>query len=325
MKKLSIVKPPERAEFTAIQDAPPESHERRDFLKLAGASMALAGVAGCSRAPHGKIVPYATQPPEVTPGIASHFATALTREGYGIGVVVESHEGRPTKIEGNPDHPASLGGSGIFEQASLLDLYDRDRGTHISERGAVSSWSTLIAKLAENKPDRGHGVHLLLEPTSSVLTASLLTRLREKLPEAKLHFHAPLTPLRTWAGARLAFGEALETQIDFRKADVVLAIDSDFLTSGPASLRNARHFAERRKMVSPSDALNRLYVVEPSPTVTGSSADHRLRSKRADIPALVRALFVSLATRAENAAASAIANTLHFEPDPARGAFVRAL
>ena len=287
-------------EFEQDQDARPSEPSRRDFLRLMGASLALAGASSCTRAPHGKIIPYASQPPEVTPGVASHYATALAREGYAVGVVVESHEGRPTKIEGNPDHPMSLGGSGIFEQASLLDLYDRDRGISITRRGAISSTHEVIANLAKNKAIRGQGLHFLLEPTSSKLTIDLLTRIRDRLPEAQLHFHAPLSAHNAWRGSTLAFGASLETLLDLEQADVVVAIDSDFLTTGPASLRNARSFAKRRRVESTLDSMSRLYVIEPAPTVTGTSADNRLRVKRSEIPSFLAAIITELTSHLPN-------------------------
>ena len=285
-------------EFDEDQDSPPSVPERRDFLKLMGASLALAGASGCTRAPRGKIVAYADQPPEVTPGVASHYATALTREGYAVGVVVESHEGRPTKIEGNPDHPMSLGGTGVFEQASLLGLYDRDRGKAVMRRGAISSMTAAMANLALDAPDRGRGLHFLLQPTSSRLTTEMLTKVRNRLPHAEVHFDAPLSPRNALRGAQLAFGSPYEAAFDLRNADVVLAFDSDFLTMGPAALRYARQFADRRRTRAPSDSMNRLYVVEPAPTVTGNVADHRLRVRRSEISLFLAAFVAELARHA---------------------------
>ena len=118
---------------------------RRDFLKLLGASIALAGLDGCTRIPGEKILPYVTQPPEVTPGVPLHYATSMVLDGYATGLVVESHEGRPTKVEGNPDHPASLGAAGILEQASVLQLYDPDRARGVRYGNAMSTWQAFAA------------------------------------------------------------------------------------------------------------------------------------------------------------------------------------
>ncbi|HEX7665089.1 MAG TPA: 4Fe-4S dicluster domain-containing protein [Polyangiaceae bacterium] len=293
MKRLLPIA--KRAEFTADQDRPPVREERRDFLKLAAASLALAGVEGCSRAPRGEIVPYAAQPAETTPGVASHYATALERDGHAVGVIVESHEGRPTKIEGNPGHSASLGGTGIREQASVLDVYDPDRIVHATDRGAVTSWEAIAAALAPAAGSKGEGVHVVLAPTSSALTASLLARVHAQFPAISVHFHAPFAPVSAWEGARLAFGEPLVADPDVGVADVILALDSDFLASGPNALRDMRRFAARRKVDDPNVTMNRLYVVEPGPTVTGANADHRVRAKRSTVAGFLAAVVAELA------------------------------
>src|SRR5580698_2863320 len=165
-KKLD---PDAAREFPKGVDTPDDSLHRRDLLKLLGASVMMAGAAGCERAPRGKIIPYSKQPPEVTPGVAKHYATSMTLGGYATGLLVESHEGRPTKIEGNADHPASLGATGLFEQASILSLYDPARAQGILQKGQPKSWRKLVETLTRGK---GPGVsldgtHFLLEPTSS--------------------------------------------------------------------------------------------------------------------------------------------------------------
>ncbi len=279
--------------------APDVEPERREFLKLAGAALALASLPGCDRAPRGTLVPYASQPPEDTPGVPLHYATALTRDGYAVGVIVESHEGRPTKIEGNPGHPMSLGGTGVGEQASLRDLYDRDRAARVSERGRDSSFDRIASALASpGASGNGRGLHLLLEPSTSLLTGEQLDRVRERFPGCTVHFDAPLSPRNTWAGARLAFGEVVETLVDFDAADVVLTLDANVLVSGPSALRSARQVARRRRPDHPGDGMSRIYVVEPAPTVTGNAADHRLRLRRSQIESLARALLSELAVRA---------------------------
>src|SRR3569623_599157 len=143
---------------------------RRDFLKLLGASIALAGLDGCTRIPAEKILPYVTQPPEVTPGVPLHYATSLVLDGYATGLVVESHAGRPTKVEGNPDHPASLGAAGVFEQASVLQLYDPHRARQALQGSRKLSWdafteSVAPAILRKKSGAHGAGLHFLLEPT----------------------------------------------------------------------------------------------------------------------------------------------------------------
>ena len=252
---------------------------RRDFMKLLGASMALAGLGGCTREPVEKILPYVNQP-ELTPGVPRHYATAMVVDGYATGVLVESHDGRPTKVEGNPDHPASLGAAGIFEQASVLQLYDPHRAKRIRSGRSTSSWSAFTAEFGPTKLQtrvgpRGEGLRLLLEPTSSPLEAELLQKVVQLYPRAQLHFYAPLVdppgtePFRS--GSR-----ALVPHYDFSTADVIVAIDADFLATGPFHLRYARDFALRRRPETATNGMNRLYVVESSVTVTGRAADHRL-------------------------------------------------
>jgi molybdopterin-containing oxidoreductase family iron-sulfur binding subunit len=279
-------------EFPAGADLWDEAVSRRGFLGLLSATLSLAGAAGCTRAPAGRIVPYDDPPPEVTPGVASHYATAAVRDGYATGLVVESHEGRPTKVEGNPEHPASLGASGLFEQASVLGLYDPSRARTLREGREPRCWDDLVAALATTSGER---LHVLMEPTSSPLVASLLDRLRERLPGAQVHFDAPGSAVSAWEGARFVFGRPLEAVVDLRAADVVVALDDDLLGAGPSQLRHARHFADRRRVRSAADGMNRLYVAEASPTVTGTVADHRLRARRAEVHALAAALLAEVA------------------------------
>ncbi|MEA2749510.1 MAG: hypothetical protein QOI41_3653 [Myxococcales bacterium] len=282
-----------RAAFAIALDEERDPIARRDFVRLMGAAVGLAGLSACTRAPSQEIVPYVVQPPEVTPGRPRFYASALSLDGYGTGVLVESHEGRPTKVEGNPDHPASLGGSGIYEQASVLSLYDPARARSTKRRGTVTALSSAMSELARGAwTERGgRGLHVLLEPTSSPAVGELLARIRTRWPAAAIHFHAPATPVNAWEGARIAFGRALEPRYELASADVIVALDADFLSSGPASLRLARQFADRRRLTAPSDAMNRLYAIEPVPTVTGATADHHLRVRPSEVQAIAAALF----------------------------------
>lgn len=285
-----------RAELAIALDEARDPIARREFLKRMGAAFGLAGMAACTRAPAEEIVPYVVQPPEVTPGRPRFYATALLLDGYATGVLVESHEGRPTKIEGNPDHPASLGASGVYEQASVLSLYDPTRARATKRRGSVTSWDEVSRELARGPwtERAGRGLHVLLEPTSSPSIAGLIARIRARWPGAAFHFHAPASPVNVWEGARIAFGRALEPRFELGGADVIVALDSDFLSRGPAHLRLARQFADGRRLVASSDAMNRLYAIEPLPTVTGAAADHRLRVRARDVQALAAALLEAI-------------------------------
>jgi Fe-S-cluster-containing dehydrogenase component len=259
---------------------------RRAFLKLLGASIALAGLDGCSRIPAEKILPYVTQPPEFTPGIPVHYATSMVLDGYATGIVVEAHDGRPTKVEGNPAHPASLGAAGIIEQASLLQLYDPDRARTARAGTAPGTWEALASAMAptalrQRIGARGAGLALLLEPTASPLIASVLASLRSLYPDMRVHFFVPLA-----SSARTI------PQYDFRLADVILSVGSDFLAAGPFHLRYAREFADRRR--SPLAGMNRLYVAEPGFTITGGTADHRLQCRLTEIEPLLESLRAAL-------------------------------
>ncbi|MGK3993155.1 TAT-variant-translocated molybdopterin oxidoreductase [Sorangium sp. So ce1024] len=267
---------------------------RRSWLKLLGASMALAGVSGCNARPADKIVPYVTTPPEVTPGILRYYATSLDLDGFATGILVENHEGRPTKVEGNPAHPASLGSTGVYEQAMVLGLYDRHRA-RAARRGATpAAWEAFVEQFGGARDDRGAGLRFLLRPTGSPLTLDLIGRVQERHPAAKFTFYAPARSPHPARGAELAFGAPLQVQHDFRTADVILALDADFLASMPFSVRYARQFAERRRIGSPTGSMNRLYVVEPGMSPTGTMADHRLRRRPSEVPAIAAAIAAEL-------------------------------
>ena len=268
---------------------PPDELSRREFTRLLGASVALASGAGCTRALPESIVPYVRQPPELTPGIARTYATSSMLDGYATGLLVECHEGRPTKIEGNPEHPASLGGSGVFEQALILQLYDPDRARGPRRDSDPVAWRTAIDHLAQPRPDRGAGLRLLLEPTSSPLTHALVQRARARHPEMRVTFHAAGATRATVDGARAALGRALQAQHAFERAQVVLALDADFLGALPFRLRHARHFAGRRRGQGV-----RLYAVETMLSITGTMADERLRRPGRDVASIAAAVAVAL-------------------------------
>ena len=264
-----------RAEFPeGISENATELH-RRDFLRLMGASIALAGFGACTKQPIEKIVPYVKQPKEIIPGKPLQFATATTFGGYAQGLIVTSHEGRPTKIEGNPDHPASLGATTIWAQADILDLYDPDRAQSVTHGGEISTWDNFLAQLnlvlVRQQALGGAGVHLLMKSTTSPTLSTQLRALRQKFPEFGLHQWDPVG--RNGMNAAAATGANNgELNHDFSAAKVVVALDSDFLYAHPAALRHARAFASARRVTGATSArMNRLYVAEPTPTITGSN------------------------------------------------------
>jgi MoCo/4Fe-4S cofactor protein with predicted Tat translocation signal len=261
---------------------------RRDFLKLMGASLALAGVSACTRQPTQKIVPYVRQPEEVVPGRPLFYATAMPQGGYGYPLLAENHMGRPTKLEGNPDHPASLGGTEIFSQTSVLSLYDPDRSRTIVNLGEVRTWASLQATLAPvmagQKEAQGATLRLLTEPVSSPTLAAQIQTLLATYPQARWHQWDAVY------GARQDGAADSHAIYHLEHADVVVALDADFLGFGAGSVRYSKDFAARRRMGTPEHELNRLYAIEPVPSVTGSNADHRLSLKSRDVHAFAAAI-----------------------------------
>src|SRR5436853_1459934 len=276
------------------------SVDRRDFLKLMAASLALAGLSGCGRTPEQYLVPYVKQPDGLTLGRPQFYATAMPFGADAIGLLVESHEGRPTKIEGNPDHPSSLGATNVFAQASVLNLYDPDRAQTVTKFGEIQTWSLFVesaqAIAAAMKGSNGAGFRILTGMVTSPTLAAQIQSLLTLFPRAKWHQWEPAVGDGTREGAKLAFGSYLNTVYHPEKADVILSLDSDFLGSGPGHIRYAREFSRRRNLDQfferdrSGPEMNRLYVVEPTPSVTGATADHRLPLRASDIEVFARAL-----------------------------------
>jgi molybdopterin-containing oxidoreductase family iron-sulfur binding subunit len=281
-------------EFPAQASEWADGFNRRNFLKLLGASFALAGLNACTRQPINEIVPYVKQPENLVPGKPLFFATAVERDGFATGLLVESHEGHPTKIEGNPGHPSSRGSAGIFEQAAILDLYDPDRSQTVLDAGNISTWNAFLSAinsaLARQSPKQGAGVRLLTETVTSPTLAAQIRSLLEKFPRAQWCQYQPVSRDNIRAGSQMAFGEIVETHYQFDQAKVIVSLDSDFLFSHPDRLRYTRDFAKGRRVVDGAKTMNRLYVAESSPTITGSMADHRLPLSSAENENLARAL-----------------------------------
>jgi MoCo/4Fe-4S cofactor protein with predicted Tat translocation signal len=266
---------------------------RRGFMKLMGASLAMAGMTACTKQPLEPIVPYVKQPEELVPGRPMFFATAFELGGYASPVLVESHMYRPTKVEGNEQHPASLGGTDVYAQASILGLYDPDRSQTITYMGDVRTWGSLVSSirgpLNVQKGLKGAGVRILTQTISSPTLADQIKSLLQIYPEAKWHAYEPINRDNVLEGAKLAFGQPVETRYDFEKADVILSLDADFLSAGfPGSIRYARDYARRRN--PDSGSMNRMYVVESNPSATGAKADHRLPLRASDVEQFVASI-----------------------------------
>jgi MoCo/4Fe-4S cofactor protein with predicted Tat translocation signal len=260
---------------------------RRNFLKLMGASLALAGLGACTRQPPEFIMPYVRQPEEIVPGRPLFFATAMPLSSDAVGLLAESHEGRPTKVEGNPDHPSALGACDRYSQASVLGLYDPDRSQALALQGDIRSWASFVGALRGAMHDQagkgGAGLRILTETVTSPTLADQIQMTLKALPAAKWHQWEPAGQHSARAGSVLAFGQPVNTYYDFSKADVIVSLDADFLAQGPGWLRYARQFAARRRVRGSDTAMNRLYVLEPMPTPTGTKADHRLPARAEEV------------------------------------------
>jgi molybdopterin-containing oxidoreductase family iron-sulfur binding subunit len=244
-----------------------------------GASMALGGLGACTRQPTERIYPYARYPERTIPGKPIFYATAMPFPGGAQPILVESHMGRPTKIEGNPEHPASLGATQAIVQAAILGLYDPDRSQVVKQAGRIDSWPAFLGALRhalEKLPPDGKGLRILTETVLSPTLASQLWALRTQRSGVVWHQYEPLNCNAATAGAKLVFGEDALPLPRFDQAEIVLALDSDFLGSGPGQVRHARDFASRRRPYETPSATGRLYVIESSFTTTGAVADHRL-------------------------------------------------
>jgi molybdopterin-containing oxidoreductase family iron-sulfur binding subunit len=271
---------------------------RRAFLQLSSASLALAGLTACTRQPIEKIVPYVEQPEQVVPGRPLFFATTLVQAGYGVGVLAESHEGRPTKLEGNAEHPASLGSTDMFAQASILTLYDPARSQVVLHDGRAAMASTLLVAVAQlmraKQAAGGRGMRLLTGAVTSPTFAAQMKDFAALYPEARWHRWEAAGPLHSRAAAVRAFGRPVEVRYDLSHADVIATFDADLLAAGPGSVIYARQFADRRRLreAGPDLArtMNRLYAAETTPSPTGSIADHRLPLPPAELEALLLAL-----------------------------------
>ncbi len=275
-----------------------EGTSRRGFMQLLGVSTAVATVGAACRKPNEKIIPFVRRPEELTPGNPLHFATGYALEGFTSGLLVESHEGHPTKVEGNPAHPETLGATTAAEQALILGLYDDDRAKQLRRGGTPIAWPTFLSELkarsASLAGNGGAGLRFLTGPTASPLLADLRRRILERFPRAKFVSYSSVAADGAIEGAKLAFGRPLMPRHHLGAAAVILSLDADFLNDGPEQTRLSREFSARRE---PSRDMNRLYVVEPAITVTGAMADHRLRLRGGDIAAFAAGLCAMLSGR----------------------------
>jgi molybdopterin-containing oxidoreductase family iron-sulfur binding subunit len=275
--------------------------DRRDFVKLMGASVAMASLAAC-RQPADAIIPYVNQPESIIPGKPLYFASAFTLGGVATGVLVESHMNRPTKIEGNPEHPSSLGASDAFMQASVLGLYDPDRSQVVRKLGDTATWGDFIGAVqpALNAAKKnGSSLRILTQTITSPTLGAQMQALLAQYPGMKWHQWEAVNHDGIREGGRLAFGRYVHTHYDFTKANVVVSLGSDFLGEGPGHLRYARDFMARRKVrtvETKTTSINRLYAIEGSMSNTGSVADHRIQVKPSQMEGIARAILAGQGT-----------------------------
>ena len=283
-----------RREYPSQESVLIDPISRRNFLKLMAASLALSGagfVNGCVYMPKEEIVPYIKPPSSETLGKPKYFATAMTLGGSATGLLIRSDEGRPTKASGNPRHPASLGATDIFAEASILGLYDPDRSQAVLHNGEISSWSQFLNEFSTvreiQKQKKGAGLRILTETVVSPTLANQLQKILSDYPEAKWHQYDRTPYDNAKAGSMLAFGRSTNVVYKFDKADRIISFDADFLDSGGGKLRYTRDFISRRK----PESINRFYAIESTPTLTGAQADHLLKA----VPSRIIDLLVSFA------------------------------
>jgi molybdopterin-containing oxidoreductase family iron-sulfur binding subunit len=285
-------------EFPGALEPITDPVSRRKFLGLMGAAMAMGGLVGCRR-PLATILPYSKLPEDVLPGVPLSYATVFPFRGVGEGILVTSHEGRPTKVEGNPDHPGSLGATHVFAQATILELYDPDRSQTPVSGGEARTWDDFTAwsgpHFAALRRGGGAGLAFLCEPTASPAVRALRDRVAAAYPQALWCAWEPVNRDAAIEGSAIAFGRPLRTQLRLDQADVILSLDADFLFAEPNAVRHARDFARGRRVTTERDAMNRLYAAECDFSITGASADHRLRTSHGQVAVLAQTLAEALA------------------------------
>ena len=288
---------PEFREFVS-QEYPHEIEEwdnslsRRNFVKVMGASLALAGLSGCVIQPPEKIVPYVRPVEGMLPGKPLFLATAMSVGGVATGLLAKAFDGRPVKVEGNPDHPGSRGATDVLAQASILGMYDPDRSQEVIYRGAPKNWEAFMsefrAKIEENRADGGAGIRFLAETVTSPTMIDQFKKINAELPNAKLVQYEPINSDNAMAGARMAFGSPVNTVYKFDKAERILSLDADIFSG--FNVAYIKDFAKGRARTEEKKQINRLYAIETTVTLTGAKADHRLAVKPSQMAEIAKAV-----------------------------------
>ncbi len=296
-----LAETPEFAEQVA-QEFPSQASEwidpvtRRGFLKVMGASMALAGLAGCTKQPDEPIMPYVAAPEDLILGKPVYFASAFPFTTGAVPVLIKSDAYRPIKVDGNPEHPYNRGGSDPITQATLLDLYDPDRSQHILYRGETRSWPAFLAAfrsmLADKKASGGQGLYFLSATVTSPTMAAQWQQGQKNYPQAKFIQYDTLNRDSHYTAAKQAFGQYVDAQYRLDQADVIVSLDADFLGGAqhPGFHRLAQDYANKRKLAGTDDAMNRLYTIETATTLTGFKAEHRLAVRPSQMAGFAQAL-----------------------------------
>lgn len=305
-----FVDAPEFEEFVR-REYPTQAEEwdnglsRRNFIKVMGASLALAGLSGCVIQPAEKIVPYVRQPEDIIPGKPLFFATAMTLGGVGVGLLAKSNEGRPTKLEGNPEHPGSLGATDVLTQASILNMYDPDRSQEITYRGTPKNWQSFMegirAAAEENRADGGAGIRFLTETVTSPTLIAQFKQIQTEFPKAKWIQYEPINQDNAMAGAKLAFGSPAQTIYKFDQADRVLSLDKDIFSD--FNVRYTKDYIKKRNYSEEQKQISRLYTIETTISITGAKSDHRLAVKPSQMTEIAKAIAGALGVAGASGAA----------------------
>jgi MoCo/4Fe-4S cofactor protein with predicted Tat translocation signal len=292
----------ESPEFSAIvQREAPRFREivnlfdRRLFLQLMAASMALGGLSSCGPEVNPRqLLPYVQEPDNIIPGRNRYYATAITQDGYATGVLIAHKMARPIKVEGNPDHPASLGAASAITQASILQFYDPRRAQTIIGDGQITAWESFVSVLYERGTQlstrHGDGLRVLTGAVTSPSLVAQLSSLQQKYPGMRWHQWGPLHRDNEQAAARDSFGQSVERMFDLSKADRILGIESDLISATPGWLAYARQFAAARRPNETGGMMSRVYAIESTPTLLGAKADHRLALGHDEITTALRYL-----------------------------------
>src|SRR6201996_2310322 len=285
-----------RREFPAQAAEWIDAVSRRGFLKVMGASLALAGLSGCTKQPDEEIYPYVKAPEDLVLGKPVYFATAMPFNTGAVPLLIKSDAYRPIKVDGNPEHPVNRGSSDPLSQGSLLDLYDPDRSQRILYRGETRQFAAFQAEframLADKKANGGTGLYILSDTVTSPTLAAQWKAAQQSYPNAKWLQWDPINRDSAYSASKTAFGDYYDAQYRLAGADVIVSLDADFLSgiTFPGFLRLSADWAARRKLADPSMAMNRLYAVESAPTTTGFKAEHRLALRAAEIAPFAAAL-----------------------------------